>query len=285
MPMAHQMIAKYGGGAATRAAMDAYADTHLKGTRVFMNNRVKLFADGAFFAQNMRMNAPGYTDGHVGKWLTEPDMLKAIAREYWNNGFNIHTHVNGDEGLDVVLDILAGLREAHPGLEQRFTLEHLGFSTDEQAARIARLGALVSAQPNYVYVLTEAYGKKGFGHDRADEISRLGALERLGVPVALHSDFNMAPPQPLFLAWIAANRQTMDGRVVAPAERLSLDTALRAITSSAAYVLGQERNIGTIAAGKRADFTALAADPHLVGAAGLKDIPVKGTVFGGRMFA
>jgi predicted amidohydrolase YtcJ len=40
---------------------------------------------------------------------------------------------------------------------------------------------------------------------------RLGTVARHGIPVALHSDFTIAPMQPLLLAWIAANRATEGG--------------------------------------------------------------------------
>lgn len=102
------------------------------------------------------------------------------------------------------------------------------------------------------------------------------------MPLGLHSDFNMAPIDPLYLAWIAANRVTLDGHVKAPQERLSLDKALRAITIEAAQVIGMDAMIGSIAAGKKADFTVLDRDPYKAGAAALRDIKVEGVVFEGN---
>ncbi len=86
---------------------------------------------------------------------------------------------------------------------------------------------------------------------------RLGSLERLGVPFALHSDCPMAPLSPLTLAATAVNRVTINGNLNAPTERVSLDAALRAITIDAAWVIGEENDIGSIRAGKRADFLVL----------------------------
>lgn len=256
----------------------ADAKAKYAGPHVRLDRRVKMFADGAFFAQNMRMNAPGYADGHVGKWLTEPAALQAELTRFWQAGFSLHIHVNGDEGADVVLDALETLPTRRG---QSVTLEHLGYSTEAQNRRIARLGLMVSAQPNYIRVLGDIYATEGLGPDRAATMNRLGSLERKGVPLGLHSDFNMAPIDPLYLAWIAANRITVGGQVKAPEERLSLDKALRAITIEAAQVIGMDALIGSIAAGKRADFTVLDKDPHEVGAAGLKDLRVAGVVFEG----
>jgi hypothetical protein len=267
------------------AAWQAAASGRIDGAHVRLPRRVKLFADGAYFAQNMRMNPPGYSDGHVGKWLTEPADLARQARHYWDAGFSLHIHVNGDEGLDVVLDTLEPVVTGGRRAGQTATLEHLGFSTEAQCRRIARLGLMVSGQPNYVRVLGNAYAAKGLGPDRAAAMDRFGSLERLGVPLGLHSDFNMAPIDPLYLAWIAANRITLDGNVLAPQERISLDKALRAITIEAAQVIGRDAELGSITAGKRADFAVLDRDPRKTGAMGLDQVRVEAVVFEGTVSA
>ncbi len=249
--------------------------------KFFFSNRVKLFADGAFFAQYMQMNPPGYSDGHEGKWLTEPEELLKQTNRFWEAGWNLHTHVNGDKGLDVVLDISEKLA---PKNGQKIIMEHLGYSTEAQNRRIGAMGMMVSAQPNYIRILGDAYAKTGLGPDRAAQMSRLGSLERKGVPLGLHSDFNMAPINPLYLAWVASNRITLDGNVKAPQERLSLDKALRAITIEAAQVIGMDGLVGSIATGKKADFTVLDRNPYDGSAANLQEVQVQGVVFEGQWF-
>ena len=250
-------------------------------SKFFFSNRVKLFADGAFFAQYMQMNPPGYSDGHQGKWLTEPEELQKQTERFWDTGWNLHTHVNGDKGLDVVLGITEKLT---PRNGQHIVMEHLGYSTEAQNRRIGEMGLYVSAQPNYIRILGDAYAKTGMGPDRAAQMSRLGSLERKGVPLGLHSDFNMAPIDPLYLAWVASNRITLDGNAKAPQERLSLDKALRAITIEAAQVIGLDAMVGSIATGKKADFTVLDRDPYQGGAAKLREVGIEGVVFEGQWF-
>jgi predicted amidohydrolase YtcJ len=274
MPIASTIAAGTDPGEWLQGVKQRYGSPHVR-----VDRRVKMLADGAFFALNMRMNAPGYSDGHLGKWITEPEVLEAQFKRFWDSGFSLHIHVNGDEGLDVVLDRLAALPVRR---QQTITLEHLGYSTEAQNRRIAQLGLMVSAQPNYIRVLGEAYAHTGLGPDRAATINRLGSLERKGVPLGLHSDFNMAPIDPLYLAWVAANRVTLDGNVPAPAERLSLDKALRAITIEAAQVIGMDHMIGSITAGKKADFAVLDRDPYAVGAARLRELKVLGVIFEGQ---
>lgn len=252
--------------------------TRFAGPHVRVDRRAKLFADGAFFAQNMRMNAPGYADGHIGKWITEPADFNKQMMALWRAGYDLHVHVNGDEGLDMVLGAIAALERRSA---QTVTLEHLGFSTEEQNTRIAKMGLMVSAQPNYIHVLGDVYAEHGLGPDRAASISRLGSLEAKGVTLGLHSDFNMAPIEPLRLAWIAANRQTVGGNIKGPAERLSIEKALRAITIEAAEVIGMQDMVGSIRAGKKADFAVLASDPAKGKREALKDVKVDGVVFEG----
>jgi predicted amidohydrolase YtcJ len=273
-------------------ALDVAADVNLdtwyeamhsrwSSPHIRVDRRIKMLADGAFFAQNMMMNPPGYTDGHQGKWITEPDAVKAQFKRFWDAGFSLHIHVNGDQGLDVVL---AGLEPLGKRPGQSATLEHLGYSTETQNARIAQMGLMVSAQPNYIRVLGDAYAKHGLGPERAAHINRLGSLERLGVPLGLHSDFNMAPIDPLYLAWVAANRVTIGGNTKAPNERISVDKALRAITIDAARVIGMDSMIGSITAGKKADFAVLASDPYAFGRVKLREAKVLGVMFEGNYF-
>lgn len=256
----------------------------LSSDRVRLGKHVKLLADGGFFAQNMRMNAPGYSDGHQGKWMMEPEQLYHAARTYWQRGYQVHVHVNGDAGMDVTLDVLNRLLDETPRFDHRFTLHHVGFATNEQIRRAARLGVVISAQPNYLWALGDMYARRGLGGDRAAVMSRIGSMVRNGIPTSLHSDFTMAPAAPLTLAWIATNRITAEGTLMAPEERLTVEQALRAVTIDAAFALRMEQEIGSIVAGKRADFTVLEQDPLKISPKRLKDIPIWGTVFEGRVF-
>ena len=283
VPEAGGLSATLGGPEAALANIEALPDTG-SGRLSHARRQVKLLADGAFFSQLMQMGPPGYIDGHHGEWLMEPAQLEAVARVFWNAGYTIHVHANGDEGVGATLDVLQALLEENPRFDHRFTLHHYGYSTPEQARRLAALGAAVSANPNYLYVLADKYSEQGLGPDRASQMSRLGSVVRAGASVSLHSDLTMAPSQPLFLAWIAANRQSASGRVHAPAERLTPLEAIRAVTSEAAYAIRMDDQIGTLRAGKLADFTVVDRDPTAIHASRLRDVQVLATIFEGRVY-
>ncbi len=252
--------------------------------RIRFSDHVKLFTDGAFFSQLMMLQDPGYIDGHHGEWLMVPENFEAAARTYWNAGYKIHVHCTGDLGLELALDVLEKLQAEHPRFDHRYTIEHFGISTPEQVRRLAVLGGCISANIYYLHELGQQYAQNGVGYERSSQMVRLGTAMRHGVPVALHSDYTMAPALPLNSAWVAVNRLTESGEVLGPEERLSVDQALRAITVEAAYVLGREHEIGTIRAGKKADFTVLEADPYAVPELELRDIAIWGTIFEGRPY-
>jgi predicted amidohydrolase YtcJ len=268
--------------AAGLAAAEALAarSTH----RFFFNRKVKLFTDGAFFSQLAMLQPPGYVDGHVGEWLFVPEQYEAIARTYWNAGYEIHVHCTGDLGVELALDTLAKLQWERPRFDHGYTIEHFGFSTPEQVHRMKALGARVSANVYYLHELSEAYSRRGIGVERSSQMARVGSCEDQNVLWTLHSDFPMAPALPLHNAWVAASRQNAEGRVVGEHERVSLDAALRAITINAARILGVADRTGSIRAGKMADFAVLDADPYEVGIDGLRDIRVEATVFEGAVF-
>ena len=69
---------------------------------------------------------------------------------------------------------------------------------------------------------------------------------------------------------------------MAPGERISVDSALRAITIDAAYILNRDDRLGSIEVGKHADFTILNDDPYEVAAEKIKDIEVHDTVLEGE---
>ena len=250
---------------------------------MFFPGQIKLFADGAIISQLMQMKG-GYLDGHQGEWIIPPDELERRARLFWNAGYQIHTHVNGDLGLEKLLDILEKLNAEHPRADHRCVIVHFANSNEDQVARIKRLGVIVSANPYYPVGFADKYSEVGLGPQRADLMVRAKSVLDQDISLSYHSDLPMAPAAPLYLAWCGVNRITPSGRVAGPDQRISIDAALRAITIDAAYSWRKEDLIGSIAPGKIANLTVLEEDPYAVPPEKLKDISIWGTVFEGRVF-
>lgn len=245
--------------------------------------QIKLMADGAFYSQLMQMAEP-YTDGHHGEWLTEPDEFAKYAEFFWDKGYRIHVHANGDKGVEMVLGNLEKLQKAKPKTDHRFTFHHLGYVRKDQVKRMAKVGAQASIQPYYLYSLGSKYAETGLGNKRAQRISPVGYLIQNDIKTCFHSDFFMAPVEPLTLMWTAVNRKTIDGKTFGAELRISAWEALKAVTINAAHHLNQEESIGSIKVGKKADFVIIDKNPLTVSPEEIRNIQVISTVFEGQRF-
>tara|TARA_B110000014_G_scaffold263717_1_gene261473 strand:- start:1413 stop:3080 length:1668 start_codon:yes stop_codon:yes gene_type:complete len=252
--------------------------------RLKFRKRVKLFTDGAFYSQVAQLLEPGYIDGHQGEWLSTPEQFEEATRVYWNKGYTIHVHVTGDLGLELAVDVLEKMQFERPRFNHGFTIEHFGLSTPEQVHKLGKLGANISANAYYLYELSNIYANDSVGFERASSMARIGTSMREGVTTTLHSDFTMAPAQPLMSMWVAVNRINEKGKVMGAEECITPQEGLEAITINAAKVLGLDHEIGSIRAGKKADFTVLAENPLEIDPIKIKDIKIEATVFEGKVF-
>ncbi len=246
--------------------------------------QVKLFTDAAFYSQTMRLSEPGYIGGQSkgtnGLWVTGPDTLEGTMRPYWEAGLDIHIHSNGDAAQDATLAAFEAVNDA-PQNGQRLVIEHGGLITPPQLAKAKNLGAGISVASHYVFYMGKNY-EDAIG-ERVKYITPLRSAMDLGIPTTVHSDAPLAPPVPLRAASVHMTRATKEGAVSTPSERLTKEQALQAITLNAAWSLGLDDIIGSIEAGKLADFTVLGANPMETDAENWPEIPVWGVVLGGAV--
>ena len=249
----------------------------------YLPNRIKLFADGAMYSQNMILSE-GYLDGHQGAWLMQEGLYRSVFKLFWDEGYQIHIHQNGDAALDLILDVLEENMANNPREDHRTTIVHFGISRADQMERVKSLDAIISANPYYVTALSDLYSKKGLGPERALEMVRLGDVDRAGIKFGLHSDMPMAPGSPLALMHAAVNRINFANEVAGPNQRVSPLAALKGVTLDAAYIMGLEKDYGSISEGKLANFTILSENPLSVNPQTIKDIEIKATIVEGQYY-
>lgn len=253
-----------------------------KGRTAYLPRQVKLFTDGAIFSQLMMMREP-YRDGHKGAWIMDPPLFSHAFQGFWDAGYQIHVHNNGDAGLDVLLGELEKAIGRKPRKDHRTVLVHFGFAQPEQVKKWISLGGIVSSNPYYVTALAGPYGKINLGPERANSIAPHGyVLEGKGA-LSFHSDMPMAPAKPLQLVWAGVNRITYEGEVAGPEHRVPLEEALRAITLEAARSIRLEDRVGSISVGKDANLTVLEKNPLEVKPVEIKEIGIWGTMLEGRL--
>ncbi|MBH1973507.1 MAG: amidohydrolase [Rhodobacteraceae bacterium] len=267
-------------------ALETAQGMQAQATDKTMFKGVKFYADDAFVSLGMDMQWPGYVDPQTYKGLFMYESTEAFIeamKPWWNAGFSIHVHSNGSGGNQITLDALAALQEQKPRFDHRFTFEHFGISTVAQGRRVKALGAVVSTNPYYVYERADLTAAQ-IGTDRASLAARMRSLIDQDIVVSLHSDTPVGVPSPLLEVWTAVNRIGFSsGKVHAPFERVDVERAMKMVTIDAAYTLGVEDKIGTIEAGKLADFTVLSEDPMDVDPMKIRDIAVEATILGGNV--
>ena len=254
-----------------------------KGKTRYLPKHIKLFVDGAIFSQLMQMK-DGYTDGHKGEWIMYPPEFDYAFQAYWDAGYQIHTHNNGDAGMDVYLKSLEAAQKRTPREDHRAVLVHFGFAQPDQIKRLGELGGIVSSNPYYVTALAGKYKNMGVGPERSKNMVPMGDVIKNKISFSFHSDMPMAPAKPLQLVWAGVNRMTFEGSVEGPEHCVPVDLALKAVTLEAAYSLQMEDEIGSVEVGKNANLTVLEQNPYEVDPMKIKDIEVAATMLEGRVF-
>lgn len=116
-----------------------------------------------------------YTDGHHGEWMTPLTLLQQQMSLYWNQGYKLHIHANGDKGIQQVLDFAAADQQTNPREDHRLTLHHMGYFTDAMAQQIADMGVEASVNPYYLWALADKYSEHGLGPERGENLVALNS--------------------------------------------------------------------------------------------------------------
>ena len=250
---------------------------------------IKLIIDGSIQGFTARLTWPYYFNppaGHAenGLWLMPPDQVPDIVEIFHRAGLTVHCHCNGDQAAEVFISAVEQALERHPRWDHRHTVQHCQLTTPSQYARMAVLGMHANIFSNHIFYWGDQHAAFTVGPERAARMDACATAERLGVEFSFHSDTPVTPLGHLHVAWCAVNRLTATNQVLGPEERISVDSAMRAATIGAARQIKLDHEIGSIQAGKLADFAVLEDDPYEVDPTALKDIGVWGTVVGGRHF-
>jgi predicted amidohydrolase YtcJ len=248
---------------------------------------VKMLADGALGSRGAAMLEP-YEDepGNRGLLVTPPERLATIAREAARAGFQPAIHAIGDAANRRVLDIYETVEREVPGARTlRPRIEHAQILDALDIPRFASLGVIASIQPTHC-TSDMPWAPARIGAARVAEGAYVWQkLRHSGARLAAGSDFPVERPDPLLGFYAAVTRQTVQGEPPggwAPAERLSRDEALHAFTADAAYAAHAEQDLGSIEAGKLADFVMVSRDIMRAPPADILRTAVLRTIVAGR---
>ena len=246
---------------------------------------LKGFADGSLGSHTAAMLQP-FTDAPSDRGLlvTPADSLYAWTKAADSAGLQVMVHAIGDRAIRTQLDIFARVARENGVRDRRFRLEHAQHIAPEDFARFAAIPVVASMQP-YHAIDDGRWAERVIGPTRAAGSYAWKSLLDAHATLAFGSDWFVAPPTPLEGIYAAVTRQTLDGKQPngwVPAQRISVEQALRAYTYGAAYAGFQERRIGTLRPGMLADLVLLDRDLTAVSADSIRSARVRATMVGGR---
>jgi predicted amidohydrolase YtcJ len=273
--------------AAATAADLAETAAALTSTEKLRYGVVKLFLDGSIQGFTARISWPFYHDPPAdnpenGIWLTAPDQMADIVEPFHRAGLTVHCHCNGDQATEVFIDAIETVLERYPRWDHRHTVQHCQLTTKAQYKRMAALGMCANIFTNHIFYWGDQHRDFTVGPERARGMDACATAIREGVSFSIHSDAPVTPLGHLHTAWCAVNRVTASGDLLGGEERISPADALHAITLGAAHQIKMDHDVGSLEAGKLADFTVLDGDPLAVDPMTIKDINVVGTVLAGE---
>lgn len=245
---------------------------------------VKLFADGALGSRGAALFKP-YSDrpDATGLLVTPEEELARRARIAHRAGYAVTIHAIGDRGNHLALDALAAAAaEGGPGgFVHR--VEHAQVLAPEDIPRFARQHVVASMQPTHA-TSDMPWAEARVGPERIRGAYAWRTILNTGATVVFGSDAPVEGESPWLGIHAAVTRMDAEGKPAGgwrPEERVTLLEALRAFSVGPDEVVGA-RDVGTIAPGRWADLTIVAADPFAVPVEALRGMRTVRTVVAGR---
>jgi hypothetical protein len=250
---------------------------------------LKAYADGSL-GSSTALLFDSYLDAPQTSGLAAEDMIpvskmqdRIIAADA--SGLQIAIHAIGDKANKTILDLYEETERRNGPRDRRFRIEHAQHLRQEDIPRFAALHVIASMQP--IHLADDGrWAEKRVGLEVIRGTYAFRSLLDSGVMVAFGSDWPVAPMIPLLGIDAAVTRRTLDGKHPdgwVPAQKISVEEAVRAFTMGSAYASFEDKIKGSIEPGKLADMAVISDDIFVIAPADLGNAHVDMTIFNGRV--
>jgi predicted amidohydrolase YtcJ len=250
---------------------------------------LKAYADGSLGSATAYFFEPFNDQPNIHGLLSDEMQPLSLMRERMMKadaaGLQLCTHAIGDQAISMILDLYSEVAKAHGEADRRFRIEHAQHMVGKDFERFAQLNVIASVQP-YHAIDDGRWAEKRIGHDRASRTYAFRTFLDHGVRLALGTDWDVAPLNPMLTVYAAVTRATLDGKNPNgwfPEQKLTVPETIEAYTMGSAYAEFQEKEKGSITPGKLADMVLLSDDIFSIDPAKIREVKVLKTIVGGRI--
>ncbi len=262
-----------------------FGGTDGRGDDRFRVGLVHTSLDGTLASATAAFDAP-YQDS-MGVNTASSSDLKAmwpLALSADAAGLQIVVGAVGDQANRIALDLAEDLLEREGPRDRRFRVAHAQHLHPPDIARFATERALASLLP-FSALHDGRWIDQQLGPQRGRTSFAVRSLLDAGVQVSFGSG-RLNQGSPIDGIYAAVTRRTLDGLHAQgwlPEQRVTVEQALRAYTTGAAYAGFDETRVGALSVGHLADFVMVDRDLLTVAPIDIPTVRVVLTVVGGEI--
>jgi predicted amidohydrolase YtcJ len=239
--------------------------------------------DGSLSERTMAMRQPyiGLPASYHGNLTESQEDLNKWCERVHRAHIQLNCHANGDVAIDRTLTAYERALKLYPRANARPKITHCSQVNPDLIRRMKALDVVPSVFSTYPYYNSDKF--HFYGQETMQHMIALRTLLDAGIKAAAGSDFGPGPFSPLMAIQAMVTRTGWNGETWGASQKITLDEAIRVNTFNGAYNSREEKDKGSITAGKLADFVVLAEDLHSIEPSKIKDVKIVQTVVGGEV--
>ncbi len=236
--------------------------------------------DGCFGSHDAAMLEP-YCDeeGGDGVLYYSDEKVTEFCKQANRAGLQIEMHAIGDKAFDQATRALKAALDDHPREDHRHGIIHDCLPTEEGIRICSEYHIQMPVQSAFINWKQEpdAYLESILGKERAGRLNPLKTFRDSGILISFGSDAPCTTPDPIVWMDKAVNNANTG-------EAVTVQDALRMCTYNGYYTTFDDKQRGSLEAGKIADMVILSSDPYSIPKEELGQLKVEKLILRGREY-